>query len=335
MFLAKDENGNLVEIDEVKPNKKYFCPCCGAELVVKRGDIRVHHFSHRSLSDCDSFYEPMTKWHLDWQRRFPKQCREVVVKNNGETHRADVLLRNLKLVIEFQHSHISDADVYKRNKFYTEAGYRIIWVFDKGISKLGDVFNLIQYSEYGSRGKIHLMQGYTDMIVYDFDKFCYVASNFEETHNGKEIVLYPMHGMLCSRDSLSDVLTHTHFNGGMKELCKELEYNRKYLTFIGETVCSFLDDDSRDYKSVKYLFEMIGEYVVCNYKDDKYLNRYWKNSRLKDNRYTTCYLANAISECDKTRIEHLRDSVKYDNMYYNVERVTLRRVLIEVCERYT
>lgn len=334
MFIAKDEKGNLVEVDEAKKSKMYYCPCCGAELVLKQGDIKVHHFSHKSLTDCDDFYEPMTKWHLDWQRRFPKQCREVVVKNNGETHRADVLLRNLKLVIEFQHSPISDTDVRKRNKFYTEAGYKIIWVFDKGVGELKDVLNLVQYSEYGTKGKMRLIQDYTNMIVYDFDKFCYIASNFEETFNGKEIVLYPLDSMVCSRDSLYDVLTHIHFNGGIEKLCKELEYNRKYSYFIESIIYRFIDKKSRDYKSITYLFEMIGEYVVYNYRDCRYLNRYWKNTYYKDNRYTTCYLANAISDSDKTRIEHLRDSVKYDNKYYRVERITLHKVLMEIGERY-
>lgn len=334
MFIAKDEKGNLVEVDEAKKSKMYYCPCCGAELVLKQGDIKVHHFSHKSLTDCDDFYEPMTKWHLDWQRRFPKQCREVVVKNNGETHRADVLLRNLKLVIEFQHSPISDTDVRKRNKFYTEAGYKIIWVFDKGVGELKDVLNLVQYSEYGTKGKMRLIQDYTNMIVYDFDKFCYIASNFEETFNGKEIVLYPMDSMVCDADNVYDVLTHIHFNGGIEKLCKELEYNRKYIAYIRDILLRYINSQSRDYISVGKLFGMIGEYTVLNTDSGNYLNSYWKSTYYKDNRYTTRYLANAISDSDKTRMEHLRDSVKYDNKYYRVERITLNKVLMEIGERY-
>ena len=34
-------------------------------------------------------------------------------------------------VIEFQHSPISAGEFERRNKFYTRAGYKVIWVFDE------------------------------------------------------------------------------------------------------------------------------------------------------------------------------------------------------------
>ena len=71
----------------------------------------------------------MSEWHRAWQNCFPKECREVVVQSGGIKHRADVLI-NKKTVIEFQHSPITAEEIAERNRFYTECGLKVVWVFD-------------------------------------------------------------------------------------------------------------------------------------------------------------------------------------------------------------
>ena len=51
------------------------------------------------------------------------------MEHRGECHRADILMGGY--VIEFQHSPISAGEFERRNKFYTRAGYKVIWVFDE------------------------------------------------------------------------------------------------------------------------------------------------------------------------------------------------------------
>lgn len=70
----------------------------------------------------------MSEWHLEWQERFPEENREIVLENNGEKHRADVLINNT--VIEFQHSSLSSYEFDRRNQFYLSLGYNVIWIFD-------------------------------------------------------------------------------------------------------------------------------------------------------------------------------------------------------------
>lgn len=60
---------------------------------------------------------------------FSRNVREIVVEHRGECHRADILMGGY--VIEFQHSPISAGEFERRNKFYTRAGYKVIWVFDE------------------------------------------------------------------------------------------------------------------------------------------------------------------------------------------------------------
>ena len=137
MLRAFDKFKNLVHIDDADKNEYYSCPICNQRLKQNRGQIRIPHFSHiGKISNRSADYAPCTdrwhycksEWHLEWQKRFPINCQEVVVSNGKEKHFADVLINNT--VIEFQHSPISIVEFYERNDFYNECGYKVVWVFD-------------------------------------------------------------------------------------------------------------------------------------------------------------------------------------------------------------
>lgn len=170
MFIALDkETKKRVTIEQaILKNGNYICPICGSELIIRNGPVNTPCFAHKTLTDCDTFSNDMSEWHYNWQCKFPEKCREVVIKHNGETHRADICInfdeesaneivlnyrknmeaynakyikenankqcinrRKIKgYVIEFQHSPISKDEFNKRNKFYTDAGYNLIWLFD-------------------------------------------------------------------------------------------------------------------------------------------------------------------------------------------------------------
>jgi len=57
IFAIKDEK--LVSIDDVEKGVQCgcICPCCGENLVAKKGNIKCHHFAHISGSNCDYGYE--------------------------------------------------------------------------------------------------------------------------------------------------------------------------------------------------------------------------------------------------------------------------------------
>lgn len=129
MFTAFDKNKNKVSIENALKGERYYCPICLQEVLLKKGKIRAPHFSHKINANCTDWGD-MSEWHLGWQEKFPLNCREVILENNGIKHRADILLKDKNIVIEFQHSQISNEDFNARNKFYTELGFNLIWVFD-------------------------------------------------------------------------------------------------------------------------------------------------------------------------------------------------------------
>lgn len=108
------------------PNGRSTCPICGGDMIAKCGNRIIHHWAHIRETNCDPWWETETQWHRDWKNLFPEDCREVShMSIDGEIHRADIKTPT-GIIIEFQHSPISDRERISREQFYGN----LIWVVD-------------------------------------------------------------------------------------------------------------------------------------------------------------------------------------------------------------
>lgn len=138
--VAKDKQGNIVDIENAIKGKEYFCPFCGTKIIAKvGGKIREHHFAHKDKCIETWKYENKTPWHRYWQGLFPEHT-EVLLTANDVTHIADILINNI--VIEIQHSPMTIEEFRARNDFYTSLGYKVVWIWD-----LTDKFEAQQISK--------------------------------------------------------------------------------------------------------------------------------------------------------------------------------------------
>lgn len=148
MYISMDERNERVFIENAVRGNLYFCPICHGRLTLKMGKVRADHFAHMQGTEClDSWaakYD-MSDWHKEWQEQFPEENREVVIEYGGVKHRADILIGNT--VVEFQHSRMSNEEFWERNKFYTDAGYDLVWLFD-----LIEEFRMGRVAENGDSG---------------------------------------------------------------------------------------------------------------------------------------------------------------------------------------
>ncbi|MDX1910238.1 MAG: competence protein CoiA family protein [Saprospiraceae bacterium] len=112
---------------EAKPKQEAICPCCFNPVISKCGNQKVWHWAHKSLTNCDNWWEAETEWHRNWKDNFPIDWQERIQfdEKTNERHIADVLTIH-NLVLEFQHSHIDPIERQKREKFYKN----MIWVVD-------------------------------------------------------------------------------------------------------------------------------------------------------------------------------------------------------------
>jgi competence CoiA-like predicted nuclease len=128
MKFGRTKEGERISADIAKKGNEFFCPCCNAPLILKQGEINDWHFAHEGGSDCDAFTESkMSEWHIKHQEEFPEDCREVRLECDGVVHIADVKIGNV--IIEFQHSPMSNEVFEERCKFYSKFGF-LVWVFD-------------------------------------------------------------------------------------------------------------------------------------------------------------------------------------------------------------
>lgn len=107
------------------------CRDCGGLLSAVMPVENAPHWRHRS-GDCDPWTEPEGDWHLGWKEHFDLPCREVALRDpgTGELHRADVLFGQgtpNAIVLELQHSSISEEERDAREAFYRRA-HRMFWL---------------------------------------------------------------------------------------------------------------------------------------------------------------------------------------------------------------
>jgi len=112
---------------EAAPGTKGACPACGSEMTPKCGPKVMHHWAHRINQACDTWWENETPWHRAWKNHFPKERQEVVQwdPQTSEKHIADIQTGS-GLIIEFQHSKLSEAERISRESFYGH----MMWIVD-------------------------------------------------------------------------------------------------------------------------------------------------------------------------------------------------------------
>lgn len=112
---------------EATKGAKGICPSCGSELIAKCGEVKINHWAHKQVRNCDPWWENETEWHRSWKNHFPSEWQEISLldEQTTERHFADVRTSH-GLVIEFQHSSIAPEERIVREKFYKN----MVWVVD-------------------------------------------------------------------------------------------------------------------------------------------------------------------------------------------------------------
>jgi competence CoiA-like predicted nuclease len=112
------------EIQSPYKGMEALCPDCKEDIRPKCGTINIWHFAHKNFNPLkhDVWQERETEWHRQWKKEFPKEWCEKKIEN----HRADILRPMDNIVIEFQNSPLSCAEIWEREKFYK----KMIWVLN-------------------------------------------------------------------------------------------------------------------------------------------------------------------------------------------------------------
>jgi hypothetical protein len=137
----------LVDGEKVEATKgtKGICQFCGSDLTAKCGEVKTHHWAHKSNINCDSWWEKEGEWHRVWKNEFPVEWQEVVHRGkDGEKHIADVKTKN-GWVLEFQYSYLKPEERRARNIFYD----KLIWIVN-GTRRPTDIIQVQKILNEGS-----------------------------------------------------------------------------------------------------------------------------------------------------------------------------------------
>jgi competence protein CoiA len=232
MRFALNENNEKIEVSESGQIAK--CPSCDSIVIGKFGEFNRKHWSHK-IKDCDSWYEPITDWHLEWQNHFPEKFKEVTLKDkvNGIIHRADIQLTN-KLVIEIQYSPIKIKEIKQREDFY--GTNNLIWILNgQNLAKKSEIIALFNPKKIQLELTIP-NDVFCEIDNYDMDEF---KTSFFKSETFKALKKTPSltnfsvkNGDLLifkfSKDIKMDYI-ETCINHEFREICKELYLNYEYL----------------------------------------------------------------------------------------------------------
>ncbi|MDE6239720.1 MAG: competence protein CoiA [Muribaculaceae bacterium] len=74
---AITKDGKLTHINDIK-NEDVFCPHCGSKLIAKRGNIRIHHFSHDNSKNCsyESYLHSYAKLRI---KQWFEESSEIII----------------------------------------------------------------------------------------------------------------------------------------------------------------------------------------------------------------------------------------------------------------
>jgi competence CoiA-like predicted nuclease len=187
IYGIHDDTKNRIFVSDSRPcdKDKIKCEICSNILIAKKGNIKVHHYAHKSsdIINCDD-WAPRFKsdgehhWHLQWQYFFRDNNFgdiECVIKKELDNklicHRSDIITQT-NYIVEIQHSNISDKDVVKREEFY---GDNLIWIINGRCGRCGrcDMFVFLFYTE----NDFYIGQ-YHKEFIYSFKKQIFIDTDY-------------------------------------------------------------------------------------------------------------------------------------------------------------
>ena len=141
MLIALNKKKELVHansiIEGLQTKSSYCCPNCKDAVFLKKGTLKVAHFSHFNQSNCRFFSEGETKEHLQGKQLlyewFMKQgyiCQlEAYLPDLNQRPDILVWITPIKaLAIEFQCSSLSIKKMEERTVGYKKYGYDVLWI---------------------------------------------------------------------------------------------------------------------------------------------------------------------------------------------------------------
>ena len=224
--VAYLENGEKISIEDYIKNRKGSKVFCKenegneVEKVESKNNKKINYFRHKTPIKNNQ----MTQWHLEWQNRFDKKNREIKLGNR----RADVMIKDL--VVEFQHSRISQDEVKERGEDYKKENKKIIWIID-GNKERGEDYKKERLEISEREQGVFLLYIKTAWIFQNFKSEKYIYINIDDSIYRVQ----PSHDMyLCQKAKNIDEVVNSLKEGDFFDLWRDQEFCQKPILYLNQ-----------------------------------------------------------------------------------------------------
>lgn len=135
MLTAFNKKGEtVVAFEATRFEGPFICTYCKNEVILKKGDKKIHHFAHTSKSECP--HENESPEHMLIKTEIYKSLKKESNVKNCELeksfgdNRPDLYaeINGTPVAIEIQLSHLSVEKIEERTLKYKEKGIYVLWV---------------------------------------------------------------------------------------------------------------------------------------------------------------------------------------------------------------
>ena len=168
---ACDNEGNEIHIDNAIKGRKYFCPICGDELILRTSNIpkgqkyhRKNHFAHKTVSvnNCsESYLHKRTKQRLVAliREKINSESKELTFgwhcEECGEYHKGNLIKKAVKVLEEY------DLDICRPDIALLDNDGKVVIVIEVVVTHEPETKVLSYYKD----NKIVCLQ----LVVHDFE----------------------------------------------------------------------------------------------------------------------------------------------------------------------
>lgn len=136
MLTAMAESGKVLAMTAEKCQAPFVCPECQDEVILRKGNINIHHFAHRSGSDC-AYGQGESDEHMRCKTEIYNAllsigCLDCEMEKGLGAVRPDVYFESKrtgrKYAIEVQLSNLTTEKIAHRTKEYYRLGVYVLWL---------------------------------------------------------------------------------------------------------------------------------------------------------------------------------------------------------------
>ena len=142
LVALRSDQSRCIAFETDKEGGPFHCPYCEGETILKKGELREHHFSHKPPYDCQ-YGAGETQIHYKIKREIylalsaHPNCSKCDIERNLKGVRPDVSLYVGKtpVAIEIQKNRIDIDYIIQRTMRHASLGIYVLWIFTDNTPK--------------------------------------------------------------------------------------------------------------------------------------------------------------------------------------------------------